>query len=213
MRASNELPGTSLRLSRWLTRRQMEDGLVLAAGCLAAFCGFDPGAAVLVAAWWSVVIVIVRSDIEYQLIPDWTCGAIVLLALLRVLNTPHGPAGLSMALGFIGGGALRAATAFGCLWMVGWIYERISGREGLGFGDVKLGAAIAFWLPLHALLLAFELATSTALVLVAGYRLIRRATIGGSAIPFGAFLAPAAWIIYVSEPFGERFCPWHVIFG
>ncbi|HLH10527.1 MAG TPA: A24 family peptidase [Methylovirgula sp.] len=206
---ANEL-SRSASLSPALRRRQLEDGLVLAAGGFVAFCAFEPRVALLVAAWWFVTLVIVRSDIADQLIPDWTSGAIVLLALLRLL-TMHGFTGA--AFGLIGEAVLRAAATSGLLWTIGWAYERISGHEGLGFGDVKLAGAIAFWLGPYELLLAFELATFAALALVAAYRLIRRTEVLGSAIPFGAFLAPAAWIILVSAPIAERFWPWPAIPG
>ena len=49
------------------------------------------------------------------------------------------------------------------LLFVRWCYARLRGREGLGFGDIKLGAGIGAWLPLDAIPICFGLAASGAL--------------------------------------------------
>ena len=81
-----------------------------------------------------------------------------------------------------------------------WSYARLREREGLGFGDVKLAAAVGAWLPLNAIPLCFGLAAGGALVTVLFARL-RGETIDASMkIPFGAFLCPALWLVfYASE--------------
>jgi leader peptidase (prepilin peptidase) / N-methyltransferase len=214
MHASDELPTSSTAdASPRAPRRHFEDGIVLISGCVLALCILDRQVAILVAAWWSLVIIIVRSDIEHLLIPDWASGGIALLALIRVMITPGALAHPGIAYGFIAGPALRALVTFGCLWTIGRIYHLITGREGLGFGDVKLGAAIAFWLGPCDILVAFVLATLAALFLVTANRLAKSTKHGDGVVPFGAFLAPAGWVVYMSGQISEVSWQWHAIFG
>ena len=69
-------------------------------------------------------------------------------------------------------------------------------REGLGFGDVKLAAAVGAWLPLEAIPLCFALAAAAALTAVMFARLRGEAISESTKIPFGTFLCPALWLIF-----------------
>ena len=92
--------------------------------------------------------------------------------------------------------ALQAAATAAVVGLVRWAYERWRGCEGLGFGDVKLAAAVGAWLPLEAIPLCFALATGAALVAIIVARL-RGQPIGATMkLPFGAFLCPALWLIF-----------------
>jgi leader peptidase (prepilin peptidase) / N-methyltransferase len=95
--------------------------------------------------------------------------------------------------------ASGAARAIGCaavLALLRSLYARTRHREGLGFGDVKLAAAVGAWLTLDAIPLCFALAASAALVsaLIAQLRghIVERAT----RLPFGAFLCPSLWLVF-----------------
>jgi leader peptidase (prepilin peptidase) / N-methyltransferase len=90
----------------------------------------------------------------------------------------------------------RAATAAATLALVRWCYARLRGREGLGFGDVKLAAAVGAWLPLESIPLCFGLATGAALVSIMSSRLRGERFEATTKIPFGAFLCPALWLIF-----------------
>jgi leader peptidase (prepilin peptidase) / N-methyltransferase len=80
-----------------------------------------------------------------------------------------------------------------------WCYAKLRGCEGLGFGDIKLAAAVGAWLPLNAIPLCFGLAAGGALVTVLFARL-RGETIDASMqIPFGAFLCPALWLVFYAS--------------
>ncbi len=103
---------------------------------------------------------------------------------------------LDHVLGTVAGGA--------SLWLVRAGYYALRGREGLGLGDVKLAAAARAWVGWQMLSLVLPMAATAALgpVLIAG--LLRRAPLSGSAkIPFGAFLAPAIWVVWVLDAFGR----------
>jgi len=83
-------------------------------------------------------------------------------------------------------------------------YRRLCGIEGLGMGDVKLAAAGAPWLPWSHLQVALLIAVSPALLVVAGRALIARNGLHMRiALPFGAFLAPAVWVVWFAVARGQ----------
>jgi leader peptidase (prepilin peptidase) / N-methyltransferase len=91
---------------------------------------------------------------------------------------------------------LRAAGTALALASLRWCHARLRTREGLGFGDVKLAAAVGAWLPLQAIPLCFGLAAGAALSAVLFARLRGKAISGSTKIPFGAFLCPALWLSF-----------------
>lgn len=95
-----------------------------------------------------------------------------------------------------GQAAARAAGTVAVILLVRWGYARLRGREGLGFGDVKLAAGIGAWLPLDAIPICFGLAASAALVLVLLAHICGRRVEATTKLPFGAFLCPALWMVF-----------------
>jgi leader peptidase (prepilin peptidase)/N-methyltransferase len=141
-------------------------------------------------------LMIAGADVDARtfLLPDTvTFGATVAGIVAAPLLDPTDPwlAGVS-----------AVARAFGCAAVLALLrssYARIRQREGLGFGDVKLAAAVGAWLPLDVIPLCFALATSAALVsiMIAHWRgcTIERAT----RLPFGAFLCPSLWVVFYAS--------------
>jgi leader peptidase (prepilin peptidase)/N-methyltransferase len=78
-------------------------------------------------------------------------------------------------------------------------YARVRKLEGLGFGDVKLAAAVGAWLPLDAIPLCFGLAASAALVAATVAHLRGQPIEGTMKLPFGAFLCPALWLVFYAS--------------
>ena len=62
------------------------------------------------------------------------------------------------------GALARAAATAGALAAVRFGYARLTGKEGIGFGDVKLAAAVGAWLPFEHVALCFAIASATALL-------------------------------------------------
>jgi leader peptidase (prepilin peptidase)/N-methyltransferase len=91
---------------------------------------------------------------------------------------------------------MQAMATAAIVALMRWVYERWRGCEGLGFGDVKLAAAVGAWLPLQAISLCFALATGAALVAVMAARLRGQTVAATMRLPFGAFLCPALWLIF-----------------
>ena len=94
-------------------------------------------------------------------------------------------------------GLARGCVAAGTLLAVRVFYRRARGIEGIGLGDVKLAGAVAPWLAWPDLPTALFVAVLGALALTLGASAVARRRLDGAAwIPFGAFLAPAAWIVW-----------------
>jgi leader peptidase (prepilin peptidase)/N-methyltransferase len=130
-------------------------------------------------------------DTRTYLLPDTvTWSAIALGILAASALNPFQPwlsAGVAVA---------RAAATASALFLLRWGYGRIRGREGLGFGDVKLAAAVGAWLPLASIPVCFALATCAALVAVLFARLRGESIEATAKLPFGAFLCPALWLVF-----------------
>lgn len=149
------------------------------------------------AAWWLLALVVIRSDVSDYLIPDWTSAAIAGLGLVHaaLLDRPMGsgfepvPSRLAEAVG-------NGMIAFALLWAIGAAYRRLTMRCGLGFGDVKLAGASALWLDVAGFSACLQLAALAALALVL-LKARGKKNDAFEMIPFGAFLAPAAWLVHV----------------
>lgn len=129
-----------------------------------------------------------------------------------------GPPALDNLLGMV-----IAAAAF---MLIRSGYRQLRGREGLGLGDVKLAAVAGAWTGIEGFLHIVLLACITALIVISTSILIKylrptvtKASQTGSArrtvspankaspmrqtmetaIPFGAFLAPAIWLVYITR--------------
>ena len=130
----------------------------------------------------SACLALLLIDAEFHLLPDaitltGLCAGLA-LSFLSSLRTP-----LSAVLG--------AALGAGSLWLVAFVYEKATGQEGMGLGDVKmLGMVGAFLGPsgvVVTVLLASVAGSVVGLALVAARRGDMK-----MALPFGVFLAMGA---------------------
>lgn len=95
--------------------------------------------------------------------------------------------------------------AGGGLFLVRVVYRRMRGYDGLGLGDVKLAAVGGAWTGLQGISLFLLVACigATTLVLITKWRnpdSINRHT----PLPFGAFLAPAIWLVWLGQSIGAH---------
>jgi leader peptidase (prepilin peptidase) / N-methyltransferase len=111
------------------------------------------------------------------------------------------------ALGLSGTGlthALWGAVAgYVSLWLVYWLFKLCTGKEGMGYGDFKLFAALGAWFGWTALMLLIVLASlaGIAVGLVLQHRQQLREQ---HYIPFGPFLAMAAGVYMIWGDFFTR---------
>ncbi len=155
------------------------------AGYALMFLADGPGAALARdIALFSLLVPITFIDIDHRIIPDGlSLGGLAAGVLLSFL--PGGDWKGSLAGGVLGGGVLYG-TAFA--------YEKATGREGMGGGDIKLIAMIGAFLGWRGALLTIFL--GSLLGVGGGLLAMRRGTEGlKTAIPFGPFLCAAALIV------------------
>jgi leader peptidase (prepilin peptidase)/N-methyltransferase len=157
----------------------------------------------LEAAKWAcfsaIMLVLVMTDLETRILPDeFTLGglipAVVFAWLLPLedsvvrLFVPGLDPGLCSVLDAL----LAAGVTSGALWLVGWLYERVRRREGLGLGDVKMVATIGAFLGLPNTLLAIFAGCVTGAVIGLLFILLCRKDAATYQLPFGSFLGAAA---------------------
>ena len=179
-----------------------------AAGGLAALALWRFGAtphAAIVFAFTAALLLITFVDLDHLFIPD----EVSLPGILVGVAAAWLPDGIGIANAVLG-----ALLGGGILWAVAWSYEHATGREGMGFGDVKLLAMIgAFvgWEAIPAVIVIASIGGSLTGIGVivgrggsrAGRRVVKRLgwralvpfarrAARRTAIPFGPFLALGA---------------------
>jgi leader peptidase (prepilin peptidase)/N-methyltransferase len=88
---------------------------------------------------------------------------------------------------------IGAMAGYLVLWSFYWMFKLITGKEGMGFGDFKLLAALGAWVGWSLLPLLLLLSAGIgAIVGLAAQALSPR--LRGQPLPFGPFLALAGWI-------------------
>jgi len=125
------------------------------------------------------LIALTFIDFDTQLLPDDITLPLLWLGLLFNLNG-----------GFIDlkSAVIGAVVGYLILWSVYWLFKIVTGKEGMGYGDFKLLAAIGAWFGWQ--LIPAVILLSSVLGAVIGIGLIAfRGKEGGTAIPFGPFLA------------------------
>jgi leader peptidase (prepilin peptidase)/N-methyltransferase len=92
------------------------------------------------------------------------------------------------------------------LWSIYWAFKLLTGKEGMGYGDFKLLAAIGAWLGWSALLPVILVASlcGTAVGLLLKWRSELRE---GGYVPFGPFLALGALAVPMYPPLGLWLLP------
>jgi leader peptidase (prepilin peptidase) / N-methyltransferase len=174
-------------------------GIELATGIAFAAVAwrFGFGATALLACLYTAYLIALAGiDIDRQLLPDILTLPLLWIGLLASLWPGAGdvppPAALRDAV-------LGAAGGYLFLWLVFHLFRLATGKEGMGFGDFKLFAAIGAWLGWQMLPLVLLLAAGVGAVV--GVAMMAASRLGrGVPIPFGPYLAGAAWIAMLWGP-------------
>jgi leader peptidase (prepilin peptidase)/N-methyltransferase len=149
-----------------------------------------PAAAGLVLTWFLVALAFI--DVDHHLLPDNLTLPLVWLGLLLSLFAPApGPAPIpvDMRSSIIG-----AIAGYVSLWSVYHLFRLLTAKEGMGYGDFKLLAALGAWLGwqmlLPTVLIAAAVGAVTGIALLAA-----RGQSRSTPIAFGPFLAAAGWLM------------------
>ena len=136
-------------------------------------------------------------DLDHQIIPD-VLSLSGVIAGLAIAFIPGNISWLNSLIGIIAGG--------GSLFLVGFVYEKLTGKQGMGGGDVKLLAMIGAWMGWKAL--PFVLLISSLMGAVIGSVFLLAAGKGYRVrIPFGPFLSLGA-LLYLF--FGPQLTSWYL---
>jgi leader peptidase (prepilin peptidase)/N-methyltransferase len=123
--------------------------------------------------------VLARIDVQTRLLPDALTRPLLWAGLLF-----HWMGGWITLEDAVAG----AAVGYGVLWLIWAAHRGFSGSDGIGFGDLKLAAAIGAWLGAGALPWAL-LAASLAACMVAVVGRVRGRLKRFEALAFGPYLA------------------------
>ncbi|GAK84631.1 leader peptidase (prepilin peptidase) /N-methyltransferase [Vibrio ponticus] len=132
-----------------------------------------------------VLIAATFIDLDTMLLPDQ-------------LTLPLMWAGLALSLFEISpvnlqDAVIGAMAGYLCLWSVYWAFKLLTGKEGMGYGDFKLLAALGAWLGWQYLPMVILLSSLVGLVF--GIIQLRMQKKGiDMAFPFGPYLAIAGWV-------------------
>ncbi len=159
----------------------------LVSGALAGLCawhfGYGPWLVFTLFATW-VLLAAAMIDADTTLLPDslnyWLLWAGLLAAVMGV-----SPVSLSDAV-------IGAMAGYLSLWSVYWLFKLITGKEGMGYGDFKLLAALGAWVGWQYLPVIILLSSVVGLVFAIAIMLFSGEK--RTQIPFGPYLATAGWI-------------------
>ena len=144
--------------------------------------------AALVLTWMLVALSCI--DIDLQLLPDNLTLPLLWMGLLLSLVGTHASIGLppDPHASIIG-----AVAGYLSLWSVYHVFKLLTGKEGMGYGDFKLLAALGAWLGWQ-MLLPIILLSALAGSVIGIANIAIRGRDKDLPIPFGPYLAIAGWI-------------------
>ncbi|MEF8770465.1 MAG: A24 family peptidase [Candidatus Accumulibacter phosphatis] len=166
----------------------------IASSLLCAFAAFHFGyawaaAGAMLLIW--CLLALTGIDVDTQLLPDSITLPLLWAGLLFNLSATF----VDLPSAVIG-----AAAGYLSLWLVYWTFKLTTGKEGMGYGDFKLLAALGAWLGWQMLPLTILL--SSLLGAVVGITLMVVNKRGRSVpIPFGPYLAVAGMLaLFYGKP-------------
>jgi leader peptidase (prepilin peptidase)/N-methyltransferase len=171
----------------------------LATGALSAIAIWRFGATVeglgaLVLTGFLIALAVI--DFDTQLLPDNMTLPLLWLGLLFNLGGVFAP---------LPAAVIGAVAGYLALWSIYWLFKLATGKEGMGYGDFKLLAALGAWFGWMALpaviLLASVVGAAVGIALMVFARHGRNVP-----IPFGPYLAGAGLLaLYFREPLAGVF--------
>ena len=100
---------------------------------------------------------------------------------------------------------IGAMAGYLILWSIYWAFKLLTGKEGMGYGDFKLLAALGAWLGWQQLPLIVLLSSIVGAII--GIAMLSAQKNGyDKAIPFGPYLAIAGWICLL---WGQEISQWY----
>ncbi|ENC6658949.1 prepilin peptidase [Aeromonas hydrophila] len=151
--------------------------------------------AALLLTW--VLVALTFIDLDKMLLPDQLTLPLLWGGLL--FNLAGGFAPLADAV-------IGAMAGYLVLWSLYWAFKLLTGKEGMGYGDFKLLAALGAWLGWQALPIVLLLSSLVGAFIGIGLILLRNHH-QSKPIPFGPYLAIAGWIALL---WGDTITRWYL---
>ena len=148
--------------------------------------------AAMVFTW--MLIALTMIDFDTQFLPDALTYPLLWLGLLVSLSNPvwsEGAAPVTPAASIVG-----ATAGYLSLWSFYWLFKLLTGKEGMGYGDFKLFAALGAWMGWRMLLPVIIFASCVG-ALFGIVMILRRRAGRETQLAFGPFLAIAGWLALV----------------
>jgi leader peptidase (prepilin peptidase) / N-methyltransferase len=161
--------------------------------------GFGISAAcALVVTWFLIALCFI--DFDHQLLPDNLTLPLLWLGLLASLFHTELSAATGISLPVDPRSALiGAAAGYLSLWSVYKLFKLITGKEGMGYGDFKLLAALGAWMGWRMLLPIVLMSAATGAVVGLLLIALRKHEMGRQ-MPFGPYLAAAGFLVMLWGP-------------
>ncbi len=170
-------------------------GVELLTGALFLFCALRWGWTPATAAWClfcAAIVALAGIDWDTTLLPDDITLPLLWLGLIVAALGWNASVKLPDALwGAVGG--------YMSLWLVYWAFKLVTGKEGMGYGDFKLFAALGAWFGWQALVPIILMASVIGAIVGIAMKFSSGLREGGY-IPFGPFLAGAGLTALVFGP-------------
>jgi leader peptidase (prepilin peptidase) / N-methyltransferase len=149
-----------------------------------------PALAALLLTWFLIALTFI--DIDHQLLPDSLTLPLLWLGLFFSLwSAQAGGAAVPVD---TRSSLIGAMAGYVSLWSVYHLFRLLTGKDGMGYGDFKLFAALGAWLGWQMLLPTILIAALTGVIAGLGLIVLRRRD-RSAPIPFGPFLAGAGWLM------------------
>lgn len=160
-------------------------------GFLAYFYGFTP-ACFFIWVFFAFSLCLAVIDMRHGFLPDILCYCLLWIGL--VLSIPHLFISSHNAI-------MGALMGYFSLWSIFWIFKALTGKEGMGYGDFKLNAAIGAWVGWDVLPLVLLLAAASGLAYALS-QIIQGKAQRETPFAFGPYLALAGFLmlIWISLP-------------
>ena len=165
---------------------------------IAAHFGFGPEALLGIVITW-VLVALTFIDADKMLLPDELTLPLLWLGLGTSVFTVFVPPSTAI---------IGAAVGYLSLWSVYWLFKLVTGKEGMGYGDFKLLAALGAFVGWQGLPIIIIL--SSLVGAIVGITLIAlRRNESSQAIPFGPYLAVAGWLTLMhGEAIQQAYLAW-----
>lgn len=170
----------------------------LATGLLFAWCGHRYGLTTTALVWSgfaAALLTLALIDWDTTLLPDD-----ITLPLLwgGLIAAQLGFSGIPLASALWG-----AVAGYLSLWSIYWLFKLATGKEGMGYGDFKLLAALGAWFGWEALIPIILMSSVIGAIVGIALKINSKLREGGY-IPFGPFLAGAGLTVLVVGSTGIR---------